>query len=68
METYKMQSPFDINDNTFSKTSTLQPCGEISPYKVEVNFRLSIPDNLEHWKVFGDENKILRFLYNKGKF
>jgi hypothetical protein len=28
--------------------STLQPCGEIAPYKVEVNFRPSIPDNLEH--------------------
>jgi hypothetical protein len=28
---------------------TLQPCEEIHPYKVEVNFKPSISDNLEHW-------------------
>jgi hypothetical protein len=48
--------------------STLQPCEEILPYKVEVNFRPSIPDNLEHWQVFDDEKKILCFLQNEGEF
>jgi hypothetical protein len=35
---------------------------------VEVNFRPSIPDNLEHWQVFDNENQILCFLQNEGEF
>jgi hypothetical protein len=40
-------------------TSTLQPCQEVSPYKVEVNFRPSFPDNLEHLQFFDDESQVL---------
>jgi hypothetical protein len=35
---------------------------------VEVNFRPSLPDNLEHWQVFDNENQILCFLQNEGEF
>jgi ribonuclease HI len=36
-------------------SSTLQPCEEILPYKVEVKFRPSTSNILEHWQVFDDE-------------
>jgi hypothetical protein len=35
---------------------------------VEVNYRPSLPDNLEHWQVFDNESQILRFLQNEGEF
>lgn len=35
---------------------------------MEVNFRPSLLDNLEHWQVFDNENQILRFLQNEGEF
>jgi hypothetical protein len=57
-----------MEDALVVSASTLQPCEEILPYKVEVNFRPSIPDNLEHWQVFYDEKKILWFLQNEGEF
>jgi len=36
-------------DNLVVSTSTLQLFKEIGLYKVEVNFKPTIPDNLEHW-------------------
>jgi hypothetical protein len=50
--------------------STLQPCE--SPLqnlcKMEIIFIPSIPDNLEHWKAFEDDNQILRFMENSREF
>jgi hypothetical protein len=42
--------------------STLHLSKVIGLYKVEVNFRPSLLDNLEHWQVFYNENQILYFL------
>jgi hypothetical protein len=35
---------------------------------MEVLFIPSIPDNLEHWQVFEDDNQILRFMENYREF
>ena len=35
---------------------------------MEVLFRPSIPDNLEHWKVFEDDDQIIRFMENSREF
>jgi hypothetical protein len=50
--------------------STLQPCEEVLQdlCKMEVVFRPSILDNLEHWQVFDDDAKILRFLQSSKEF
>jgi ribonuclease HI len=57
-----------LADNLVVSASTLQIFKEISLYKVEVNYRPSLPDNLEHWQVFDSESQILRFLQNEGEF
>jgi hypothetical protein len=51
-------------------TSTLQPCRELvnGECKMEVIFRPSIPDNLEHWQVFNDDAQILHFLHSLKEF
>jgi ribonuclease HI len=50
--------------------STLQPCE--GPFhdlcKMEVLFRPFVPDNLEHWQVFEDDNQIIRFMENNKEF
>jgi hypothetical protein len=51
-----------LEDNLFVSSSTLHFFKEIILYKVEVNFRPSLPDNLENWQVFDNENQILHFL------
>jgi hypothetical protein len=50
--------------------STLQPCeGQLRDLcKMEVLFRPSIPDNLEHWQVFEDDDQIVRFMENSKEF
>jgi hypothetical protein len=35
---------------------------------MEVVFRPSVPDNLEHWKVFDDDAQILRFMQGTKEF
>ena len=35
---------------------------------MEVLFRPSIPDNLEHWQVFEDDDQIIRFMENNKEF
>jgi hypothetical protein len=46
--------------------STLQPCdGPLQNLcKMEVLFRTSIPNNLEHWQVFKDDDQIIIFMEN----
>jgi ribonuclease HI len=50
--------------------STLQPCdGPLRNLcKMEVLFRPSIPDNFEHWKIFEDDDQIIRFMENNKEF
>jgi ribonuclease HI len=50
--------------------STLQPCeGPIhDSCKMEVLFRPSVPDNLEYWQVFEDDDQIITFLENSKEF
>jgi hypothetical protein len=50
--------------------STLQPCdGPLHDlFKMEVLFRPSIHDNLEHWQVFEDDDQIIRFMENNKEF
>jgi ribonuclease HI len=57
-----------LADNLVVSASTLQLFKEIGLYKVEVNYRPSLPDNLEHWQVFDNESQILCFLQNEGEF
>jgi hypothetical protein len=54
--------------NLVVSSSTLQIFKEIGLYNVEVNFRPLLPDNLEHWQVFDNDNQLLRFLQNEGEF
>jgi hypothetical protein len=35
---------------------------------MEVIFRPSIPDNLQHWQVFEDDDQIIRFMENRKEF
>ena len=35
---------------------------------IEVQYRPSIPDNIENWQVFDDDNDILKFLLLEGKY
>jgi ribonuclease HI len=59
-----------VADALVVSASTLQPCdGPLQNLcKMEVLFRPSIPDNLEHWQVFEDDDQILRFMENNREF
>jgi ribonuclease HI len=57
-----------LENNIIVSTSTLQFFKEIGLCKVEVNFRPSLPDNLEHWKCFDDDSQLICFLQNEGEF
>ena len=37
-------------------------------YKIEVKHRPTIPDNVDHWKVFEDAEQISRFMEMSGEF
>ena len=36
--------------------------------KMEINFRPSILDNVDHWQVFKDDEQLLRFIHNLQEF
>jgi ribonuclease HI len=59
-----------VADALAVSASTLQPCdGPLRDLcKMEVLFRPSIPDNLEHWQVFEDDDQIIRFMENNKEF
>jgi hypothetical protein len=57
-----------LANNLVVSASTLQLFKEIGLYKVEVNYRPLVPNNLEHWQVFDKESQILCFLQNEGEF
>jgi hypothetical protein len=49
--------------------STLQPCKYLlEGGKLEIIFRPSIPDNIEHWQVFDNDAQIIRFMNNLQEF
>jgi ribonuclease HI len=59
-----------MEDALAVSSSTLQPYeGPLRDLcKMEVLFRPSIPDNLEHWQVFEDGDQIIRFMENNKEF
>jgi hypothetical protein len=56
-----------MEENLVVSASSWQHFKEIGLYKVELNFRTTIPNNLEHWQVFENQDQILRFLQNEGE-
>ena len=36
--------------------------------KFEINFRPSVPNNLNHWQVFKDDKQIINFINNMKEF
>ena len=59
-----------LADKLAVATSTLQPSDEIinGNGKMEINFRPSIPNNIDHWQVFKDDEQLLRFIHNLQEF
>jgi hypothetical protein len=59
-----------VADALAISASTLQPCdGPLRDLcKMEVLFKPFIPDNLEHWQVFEDDDQIIRFMENNKEF
>ena len=58
------------SDKLAVSASTLQPSDEMlkGDCPLEINFRPSIPDNLEHWQVFQDDAQILKFINHLDEF
>jgi hypothetical protein len=58
-----------VVDALHVSASTLQPCeGPLHDLcKMEVLFRPSVPNNLEYWKIFEDD-QIIRFMENNKEF
>ena len=56
--------------NLVVAASTLQPTEEMmnGDGKLEINFRPSVLDNMEHWQVSRDDEQILRFIHNVEEF
>jgi ribonuclease HI len=50
--------------------STLQPSEDLmkGEGKLEIIFRPSVPNNVDHWQVFRDDKQILRFIHNVQEF
>jgi hypothetical protein len=60
----------NLIDYLVVSTTTLQPYEDMlcDQCKMEVIFIPSIPDNIEHWQVFNDYARILRFLHSMQEF
>jgi hypothetical protein len=50
--------------------STLQPSKDLmkGEGKLEIIFRPSVPNNIDHWQVFKDDEQVLRFIHNVKEF
>ena len=59
-----------LADKIVVAASTLQPSEELlnGDGKLEIKFRSPIPDNMERWKVFHDDEHILKFIHNIEEF
>jgi hypothetical protein len=60
----------NLVDSLAVATSTLQPSEDLmkGEGKLEIIFRPSVPDNIDHWQVFKDDEQVLRFIYNVKEF
>ena len=56
----------NLADNLVIAASNIQPSEEIlnGDGKLEINIRASVQDKMEHWQVFCDDEKILKFIHN----
>jgi ribonuclease HI len=59
-----------LADSLVVAASTLQPSEDLmkGKGKLEIIFRPSIPNNIDHWQVFKDDEQILRFIHNVKEF
>ena len=59
-----------VADQLAFATSALQRSDEMleGDFLLEVNFRPSVPDNIEHWQVFQDDAQILKFINHIDEF
>jgi hypothetical protein len=59
-----------LADSLAVAASTLQPSEDLikGEGKLEIIFRPSVSDNVDHWKVFKDDKQILRFINNVQEF
>ena len=65
--------PREINGLSYKlavAASTLQPSDEKinGNGKMEINFKTSILNNVDHWQVFKDDEQLLRFIHNLQEF
>ena len=53
-------------DELVVAASTLQPSEDLAKeeIKMEIIFRASVPDNVDHWQVFKDDKQVINFLNN----
>jgi len=60
----------NLTDNLAIAASTLQPSEDLlhGKRKLEIIFRPLVSDNVDHWKVFKDDEQILRFIHNVQEF
>jgi ribonuclease HI len=49
-----------ISNSTFQRSDKLLN----GQGKMEINFKPSVPDNIDHWRVFKDDRQILNFIHN----
>jgi ribonuclease HI len=59
-----------LADSLVVAASTLQPSEDLmkGEGKLEIIFRPSFPDNIDHWQVFKDDEQVLRFIHNVKEF
>jgi hypothetical protein len=59
-----------LADNLAVAASTLYPSEDLikGEGKLEIIFRPSVPDNVDHWQLFRDDKQILRFIQNVQEF
>ena len=60
----------NLTDKLVIAALTLQPSVELlnGDDKLEINFRPSVLDNMEHWQIFHDDEHILKFVHNIEEF
>jgi ribonuclease HI len=59
-----------LADSLVVATSTLQPSEDLmkGKGKLKIIFRPFVPDNIDHWQVFKDDEQILRSIHNVKEF
>jgi hypothetical protein len=59
-----------LADSLVVAASTLQPSKDLikGKRKLEIIFRPFVPDNIDNWQVFKDDEQVLRFIHNVKEF